>query len=563
MDMEHVETLRNKLVEEKWNYNNRDAIIDKLQREQYDIIIIGGGITGAGVAREAALRGLKVALIDKQDFATGTSSRSTKMAHGGLRYLAQGELELVRESTTERNWLLAHLSHLIRPLRFVVVSWKGGKDKIYVLRGGVKLYDSLGNSDSKFKIYKKHKILKPEEIIELEPALKKEGILGGATYYDTNVDDARLTLESIKEAVIRKADVMSYIKFESFLKEDGKIYGINCLDLEKNKKLEIKGKQVVNATGIWTDQIVENYPEKIPNPVIRPTKGVHLEYPLEKIKNNNAVVIRSPDDNRGMFLIPRGNIALIGTTDTDYEDNLENPYCTKVDADYIIRAVKSIFPEAELGYENIISTYAGIRPLIMQKGKSESELSRKHLIFWSNDGLLTITGGKLTTYRKMAEDLMIQLDEKNIFQGIKREKNFSKQKFIIGLDKSEWQEFIEMCSPELSQDILDYLYQQYGYGAIKIIEMCQKDATLKERLLPEHPFIVGEIIYSLKNEQATHLIDVFCRRTEMAILIHHKKQKIVAEKVAEIMAKEYGWNEEKKSEEIKIHLDHIKKTIFF
>lgn len=561
--MEHIEILRNKLVEEEWNYKNRDAIIDKLQKEQYDIIIIGGGITGAGVAREATLRGLKTALIDKQDFAAGTSSRSTKMAHGGLRYIPHLEFGLVRESTTERNWLRVHLPHLVRPLPFLGISWVGGKYKKFLLRIAVWLYDFLSNAFSKFKNYKKHKILKPNEIIELEPAIKKEGLLRGIFYYDTNVDDARLTLESIKEAVVRGADVINYVEYKSFIKEDGKIVGINCLDIEKNMEFKIKGKQVINATGIWTDKIVENYPEHIPEPVIRPTKGIHLQYPNDKINNRNAVFLNSIDDRRIMFVIPRGNITLLGTTDTDYKDNLENPYCNKEDADYIIRTVKHFFPESELGYENILSTYAGIRPLIMQKGKSESSVSRDHLIFWSNDSLLTITGGKLTTYRKMAEDLFKELEKQDIFKGIKRKKNFSRQKFIIGLNKSEWEEFIETCNPELDQDILNYLYQQYGYGAIKIIEICQKESTLKERLLPEHPFIAGEIMYSLRNEQVTHLIDVFCRRSEMAILIHHTKQKEIAEKVAEIIANEYGWNKEKKSKEIKIYLDHIKKTIFF
>jgi len=561
--LEITESLRKKLFEEKWNYKNRDALIDKLQKETYDIIIIGGGITGAGVAREAALRGLKAALIDKQDFAAGTSSRSTKMAHGGLRYLKNYEFRLVREATTERNWLLAHLPHLVRPLRLIPTVWEGGKDKISEVHLGLRIYDFLSNTLSEFKTYKKHEFLESEEIIELEPFMKKKGLLGGATYYDTNIDDARLVLESLKEAIVRGTDALNYVEFKSFIKEDGKIIGIKCLDLEKNNEIEIKGKQVVNATGIWTDDIVEKYPEHIPEPIIRPTKGVHLVYPLEKIKNNNALVMRSVDDNRGMFLIPRGNFTLIGTTDTDYKEDLDNPYCTKEDADYVIRAVKNIFPQSELGYENLISTFAGIRPLVMQKGKSESELSREHLIFWSNDGLLTITGGKLTTNRKMAEDLFKELIKHKIFSGIRRKKNFSKQKFIIGLEKSEWQKFIETNSPKLDQDILNHLYQQYGHGAIKIIEIYQKDPTLKERLLPEHPFITGEIVYSLRNEQVPHLIDIFCRRTEMAILIHHKKQKIVAEKVAEIMAKEYGWNEEKKSEEIKTHLDHIKKTIFF
>ncbi len=561
--MEITESLRKKLYEEKWNFKNRDALIDKLQKETYDIIIIGGGITGAGVAREAALRGLKVALIDKQDFAAGTSSRSTKMAHGGIRYLESYEFRLVREATTERNWLMAHLPHLIRPIRLIPTAWKGGKDSVSRVHLGVRIYDFLSNSFSKFKTYKKHEFLEPEEIIELEPAMKKDGLLGGASYYDTFVDDARLVLESIKEAIIRGTDALNYVEFKSFIKENGKIVGIKCSDLEKNNKFEIKGKQIVNATGIWTDNIVENYPDDIPEPVIRPTKGVHLVYPIDKIKVNNAIPIRSIDDNRGMFLLRRGNIALIGTTDTDYEEDLDNPYCTKEDADYVIRAVKNIFPQSELGYENIISTFAGIRPLVMQKGKSESELSRDHLIFWSNDGLLTITGGKLTTNRKMAEDLFRELIKHKVFSGIRRKKNFSKQKFIIGLEKSEWQKFIENNSPKLDQDILNHLYQQYGHGAIKIIELCLKDNALKERLLPEHPFITGEIVYSLRNEQVPHLIDIFCRRTEMAILIHHKKQKIIAQKVAEIMAKEYGWNEEKKSEEIKTHLDHIKKTIFF
>jgi glycerol-3-phosphate dehydrogenase len=556
--------LKEKLFEENWNYQNRDAIIQQLKDTIYDVVIIGGGVTGAGVAREAALRGLKVALIDKQDFAAGTSSRSSKLAHGGFRYLTKGEFGLVRESTTERNWLRNHFPHNVRPLSFLFVTHEGGKYGKGIMRVGVWLYDLLSNTFSKFKNYKKHRFLKPEEFKEMESAYKSEKpVSGAAFFYDTNIDDARLTIESIKEAVIRGADAINYIEFKSFLKEEGRIVGIKCLDLENNGELEIYGKQVVNATGIWTDEIIEDYPEDVPKPVIRPTKGVHIQYPKENIQNINAFGLRSIDDSRVFFVLSRGDVNVIGTTDTDYKGDLANPYCTKEDADYLIRSVKAVFPGAKLDYEHIISTYAGARPLVMQKGKSESSVSRTHLIFWSKDGLLTITGGKLTTYRKMAEDLMKELEQRESFRGIKRKKNFSKQMFVIGLQREDWEKYLNETKPNLDQDILEHLYQQYGEGAKKIIDMQTNDSKLKERIIREHPFIVGEIMYILKNEQAPHLMDVVCRRTEMALRIHHKKQKTVAEKVADIMAKEYSWDEPQKKKEIKEYLDHIKKTIFF
>ena len=552
-----------KLFDEKWNYKNRDSIIKQLKETIYDIVIIGGGITGAGVAREAALHGLKVALIDKQDFAAGTSSRSTKMAHGGFRYLMSFELGLVRESTTERNWLRNHLPHNVRPVHFLFVTREGSSLSKRKLGIGVWLYDFLSNAFSKFKNYGKHHKITPEEIKEQEPALKPDGLTGGITFYDTNVDDARITIESIKEALLWGADAINYVEFKSFIKEEDKIVGIKCMDLEKNSEFEIYGKQVVNATGIFTDEIVQNYPEEIPKPVIRPTKGVHLLYPLNCVKNTHALGLRSVDDKRIMFLIPREEFALLGTTDTDFEGDRANPYCTKEDADYLIRTVKESFPGADLDYKHLISTYAGIRPLVMQKGKSESSISRDHLIFWSDDGLVTICGGKLTTYRKMAEDLLKEIDKKGNFITLRVKKNDSKRMFVIGLTQPDWEEYLKQNSPKIDQDILNHLYQQYGEGAKKIIELGNANSSLKERLLPEHPFIVGEIICILKNEMATHLMDVFCRRTEMALLIHHKKQNAVAEKVADIMAKEYGWDDNKKNKEIKVYLDHIKKTIFF
>jgi glycerol-3-phosphate dehydrogenase len=530
--------LEKKLFEQSWNYENRDKILQKLQDTSYDIVIIGAGITGAAVAREASMRGLKVACVDMQDFAAGTSSRSSKLAHGGIRYLSIGDFDLVHESTTERNWLLAHLPHLVRPIPFLFVHLEGGKYKKRTITSAVKIYDFLGNKDTEFKIYKEHKWYKPEEIFDIEPEYIREGNLGGAVYYDNNVDDARLTIETLKEAVIRGADIVNYCKVKGYIKDDGKIIGVLCKDLENDTDFEIKGSLVVNATGIWTDKLLENYPNDIPKPLIRPTKGVHVQFRRKHVKNNMATIITSIADKRNFFILPRDkNFTIIGTTDTDYDGDLADPFCEKEDADYLIESVKYYFPNAELSYDNILSTYAGIRPLVMQKGKSESEISRKHIIFFSDDGLLTITGGKLTAFRSMAEDLFKKVQENNIFSNIEREENFSKQKYAISLEKETWLEEFKKSNVKLDNDIADHLYQQYGKGAIKILELIKQDASLKEKIDEENNFIKAEIVYCLKYEPTPHLIDVFCRRTEMSLWIDHRKVSEAAKKVTEIMAK--------------------------
>ena len=558
-----MKVLEKKLFDELWNYKNKDVIIKRLKETHYDIIVIGGGITGAGVAREASMRNLKVALVDMQDFAAGTSSRSSKLAHGGIRYLAQGEIDLVKESTTERNWMREHCP-TVRPIPFLFVALEGGKYKKRDIIGACKIYDFLGDDKSEFKNFKKHKWYSPEEIFDIEPEFLRIGSKGGAIYYDNNVDDARLTIEILKEAVIRGADIANYCKVKDYIKEKGKIIGVKCSDKENGNQFEIKGNLVVNSTGIWTDSLLEIYPENFPKPLIRPTKGVHLQFRQRHVKNKMATIIRSITDDRVFFVLPRDkDFIIIGTTDTDYHGDLANPFCTKEDADYLIKSTKYFFPSADLSYDNILSTYAGIRPLVMQKGKSESEISRKHTIFFSDDGLSTITGGKLTTWRSMSEDLFKKIEEKSIFPEIKREEDFSKQKFIINLEKEEWLKTIKNFNVELENDISDHIYQQYGKGALKILEIIKENNELKNRITESNDFIKAEVIYCLRYELTPHLIDVFCRRTEMSLWIDHRKAPAAAKKVAELMAKEYSWSEEKKIHEIEIYLDYIKKTVAF
>ena len=556
--------LKKNLFNKSWNFKNRLAIRRRLEETIYDLIVIGGGITGAGVAREGALRGLKVALLEMQDFAAGTSSRSSKLVHGGLRYLSYGWLDLVKEATRERNWLRVNLPHLVRPIPFLFVNWEGSKYKRRDIKAAVKLYDFLSDKGSEFKNFKQHQLYSKEEVLDLEPQIKEEGNQGGAIYYDNNVDDARLTIETLKEAIARGADIISYCEVKDYTKEDGNITGVKCLDLENNYEFEVKGTQVVNATGIWTDELLKNYPDDVPKPLIRPTKGVHLQFRREDVGNKLATIINSIDDERAFFVLPREDFTIIGTTDTDYEGDLADPFCNKDDADYLVRSVKHYFPNAKLDYEdNLLSTYAGIRPLVKEKGKSESDISRKHIIFFSQDGLITIAGGKLTTFRQMAEDLFDEIEKKSIFSDISREKHFSRTKYLIALEKEEWVKELERMNLDLDSDISDHLYQQYGLGALKILEFIQEDESLKQRIIDKNDFIKAEILYTLRFELTSHLIDVFCRRTEMSLFIPHQKQEEAANVVAEIMANEYSWDKDRKQKEIDTYMSYIKQTVAF
>ncbi len=550
----------------EWNYNNRKKYLEKLENEKFDLIIIGGGATGAGIAREAALRGIKTALVDKNDFAFGTSSKSSKLTHGGLRYLSYGEFKIVRESTTERNWLRVHFPNLVRPLAFNFCSYEGGKDKVLYVKAGPILYDFLSDFRSKFKNYKKHRFFTKEEFMKEEPAAKSDGFLMAGQYFDNNVDDSRLVLETIKDSMaIGDVTAVNYVKVEDYILKDGKIEGVEVKDNLNGNNFQIYGTQVVNATGIWTDELLRNFPRKI----IRPTKGVHLVVKQERLGNNKAFGLRSVDDGRFFFVLRREEFALIGTTDTDYTDNFDEPYCNKEDCDYLFNTVNIMFPDAHLTYDDIISTYAGIRPLVIdENAKDESAVSRKHVIFDTEDGLTTISGGKHTIYRLMGEDLIFHLiKNKKLF-----EKKFSKKQlkkgysqipFLIGLKKTEWDEYIRKEKPNLPEDTLYHLYQEYGKGAYEIVDNIIKNPELSEPFLSENQFSPAEIDYIMKYEFAPTLMDILCRRTEIFMKIKHNKQREIAEKVAEIMKDEYNWDETRKNKEIEKYLEYISKTIWF
>lgn len=564
---------------ENFSYKEREKKIKEIDKKVYDLLIIGGGITGAGIAREAALRGYSFCLIDKEDFAFGTSSKSSKLAHGGFRYLSQGEIKLVRESTTERNWLAQALPNLVEPLGFIVNTYEGGKDSLLKIKVAVFLYDLISNFLSKYKNPKKHKFLSREKIIEMEPAVKRQGLLGGAIYYDTNVDDSRLTIETIKEAIAisknKKIDsyAFSYCRFLGFEQEDGGTkydnekadlgYRIAYVqDMVEGLTYAVKAKLVVNASGIWIDEVLEKC--GVDKKFIRPTKGVHLVVKRERLGNNNAFGLRSIDDGRFFFVIRRGDYSYIGTTDTDYNENLDAPFCEKKDCDYLLNTINVVFPNANITYKDIISTYAGVRPLIKEEGKSESAISRKHLIFDHGKRFITIGGGKLTIFRKMAQDLILFAQKKG-YLGKDKEKgkvNISKKNYLIAIkDKNLYNKNLEKFG--ITKQYFDYCIRQYGKGAFIIFDYIIKNPEYGKRFIDDYLLTKAEVIYHFNYEMALKVSDILERRTETNCLLHYSRQRELATKVADFIHKFYGFDKTELDKQVNEYLEKIEKATSF
>ncbi|MFY9114327.1 MAG: glycerol-3-phosphate dehydrogenase/oxidase [Dethiobacteria bacterium] len=567
-------------AQSRWNAKDRGEQIKKAAANEYDVVIIGGGITGAGIARECALRGLSFCLIEKRDFAFGTSSRSSKLFHGGIRYLSSREFGLVRESTTERNWLMHHLPNLVRPLGFMYCAYEKGKDRPVMVKAGVRLYEILSDWRSEFKNYRKSRIFKKDFVEEFEPTVATENpelgklVLAGF-YYDTNCDDARVTLEIIKESLEYAAGhsvAISYARVDDYMRDSsGRVKGAVVRDEFSGDIFEVRGKAVVSATGIWTDELLAK--AGYDRTRIYPTKGVHIIVPNERIGNRNAFGLRSFDDGRFFFVLRREKVTVIGTTDTAYypeSKNLDEPWCKKEDCDYLLRTVNRMFPHAMLTYDDIIGTFAGIRPLIRQEGaKHESDVSRTHEIMATDNGVVAIAGGKSTTHRRMAEDLLFYLVEKGYLRGFNKpehhRRGYSKIPFKVGITRKEFDAVVTARGLHKVSwpDQLDYLYRQFGRQGITILEEIRKNPESGQSLLEGYPHCRAEIEFILEYENAPKLVDVLCRRTEAQWMIWHYKQPRLAAAVAGIMASFYGWSMERKEAEIKEYLAYVENTVRF
>lgn len=502
----------------------RASNLQQMCREVVDLAVIGGGITGAGVALDAASRGLEVALVEKRDFASGTSSRSSKLIHGGLRYLEQFHFGLVRESLHEREVLSRMSPHLSRPLTFLVPVYSTsdrsplGANRLK-LSAGLWLYDLLAGRQN----IGRHKWLSREDALRQSPALEPNNLRGAFLYYDCLTDDARLVIEVIKAAAARGALVANYATARGIRKDNNRLTIIEVEDTRGDVSFELRARVVVNAAGVWSDDVTRLSDSKAPTR-LRPSKGIHVVVPFEKLQSPTAVLIPSLGEQRFLFVIPWQGRTVIGTTDTDYSGSLDDP---RADADEVNRIVKSAaraFPAAQLSTEDVISTFAGLRPLIAGSGQSTKELSRKEEIFEDRSGLVTITGGKLTTWRRMAERVV-----EIVFRRLERTEGVPRPlahrsmteniRLAAGTDDCLRQQ-ASCAATEFGVEIVtvEHLMNAYGGNYRLILELTRESEELKSALLEGLPHIEAEAVYAARYEMAITVEDFLARRSRIELL---------------------------------------------
>ncbi|APG65801.1 glycerol-3-phosphate dehydrogenase [Tenacibaculum todarodis] len=495
-----------------FSYFNRKETQQNLQNTEFDLLIIGGGITGAGIALDAISRGMKVALIEKNDFASGTSSKSTKLIHGGLRYLKQFDFWLVKEVGTERAIVHKLAPHLVVPEKMILPLIDGGTYGSWLTSIGLKVYDILASVEGEDK----RKMLTKKESLAKEPLLPKK-ILNGAGYYaEYRTDDARLTIEVLKTAAEKGAVCLNYAEASAFLYEDDKVVGATIKDTFSSEEFTIKSKYVVNAAGPWVDELRQINNSKI-GKRLHLTKGVHLVVPHEKLPVQQSVYFDVPD-GRMMFAIPRGSVTYFGTTDTNFQLDKNNVETNLVDATYLISAVNNMFPDINLTLEDIESSWAGLRPLIHEEGKSASELSRKDEIFVSDTELISIAGGKLTGYRKMAERIVDLVAKKYRRRYDKKFKGVKTENLILSggtfKDSSEVQSYTDAIYNRIAEvdfDQKDAEYLVYNYGKQTDVILKKFDALTDEN--QQEKMIKAEVWFTIENEMVCTPTDFFMRRT--------------------------------------------------
>ncbi|MCE7994650.1 MAG: glycerol-3-phosphate dehydrogenase/oxidase [Roseivirga sp.] len=540
---------------------NRKQIIEAAKQEPYDLLIIGGGITGAGIALDAASRGLKTVLVEKSDFASGTSSKSTKLIHGGLRYLKQFEIALVREVGRERATVHRLIPNLVTSEKMLLPLIKDGNFGKIMTSIGLMVYDVLAGVEK----VDQRRMLNIEETLEKEPILSEENIEGGGIYAEYRTDDARLTVEIIKTASRYGAHCLNYVQADDFIYENGQVVGIEATDFELDEKLQIRANSTISAAGPWVDELRAKN-KSMSNKHLHLTKGVHIVVAHERFPVKQALYFDFPD-KRMVFAIPRGKITYLGTTDTDYHGDKDDIRTNLEDVEYLLNGVNHAFPKLGLKLEDVESSWAGVRPLIHEDGKSASEISRKDEIFESESGLLSIAGGKLTGYRKMSEKILDRLF-KRLHETEGREKVKCKTE-QIDLDGGAFKnaKAVKKYRKELKHRLKGmgltsydafYLVSNYGRAADQIVEGMNAfdNLDLSIRL------IRSELKYCIENELVYRLQDFFIRRTgRLYFDIHSIKHTFSA--ILDDFTTYFQWSEERVAEEKKAMDYEIEKVSVF
>jgi glycerol-3-phosphate dehydrogenase len=523
------------------------ATLSQLAAQPADLLVIGGGINGAGVARDAAMRGVRTILVEQNDLGSGTSSRSSRLIHGGLRYLEQGEFGMVLEANRERRTLQRIAPHLVWPLPFVFPVHRGDRISRWQLAAGMLLYDVL----ALFRNVRPHRILGKRAMLEAEPMLRDRGLLGGARYYDAQCDDARLVVATARSAIHHGALVANYMTVHALERTAGRVVGAQLEDRLTGERGVIRASVVVNATGPWSDR-VRRLEDAGAAPLLQTTKGIHVVVDRSRLDHREAIAFTSPIDGRVMFVLPWGNLSYIGTTDTDSSEPPDELSVSAADMVYLLRSANARFPSARLGLEDVRATWAGLRPLLMDRGgRAASSRSREHAIVQGSGGMLTVVGGKLTTYRAMAAEVVDQaMRELRHRDGRPRHAEArTDEDPLPGGETADLSQFRERgLELGMAPDSVDHLLRHYGTEAAGIFNLAGADRGLFRRLLDPHPAIEAEVVHAVRRELAQTVEDVLVRRFHL-YYEHPDHGAPAARRVAELMGEELGWDSARIEEE--------------
>jgi len=515
--------------------DQRDSAIQQLGTEQFDILVIGGGVNGVGAALDAAARGLKVALIEAQDLAAGTSSKSSKLIHGGLRYLEQYDFKLVREALHERELMVSTLCpHLVKPVGFLFPLTEKLVERTYV-GAGMALYDALRGFK---RAMPWHKHLSQKQINEIAPSLRHDIVTGAFKYFDAQVDDARHTMAVARTAARHGAIIATQVSAESLIREGKRVVGVNALDVTSGKKIEIRAGATIMCAGVWSDQLHERF-ELTPGYSVTMSKGAHIVVPGSAIKSDAGIILKTPVSV--LFLIPWGDKWIVGTTDTPYVGDRAEPFATREDVQYILDQANRVL-EPKLKSEEIIGVFAGLRPLVAnKKSATTTKLSREHTVDRPAAGFVSVAGGKYTTYRVMAKDVV---DRAVIELRKLTQESVTEKVPLIGADgyfALEQQK--ERIAEESGLDVetVVHLLNRHGSLISEILEIVDAQPKLAAKLDEKLPYIKAEIVYAASHEGATSVDDVISRRTRLSFeAVDHAIN--LADEVASLIAPVLGWS---------------------
>ncbi|TDO52144.1 glycerol-3-phosphate dehydrogenase [Kribbella sp. VKM Ac-2571] len=529
-----------------------DAIDAMADGRELDVLVIGGGVVGTGAALDAATRGLTTGLLEARDFASGTSSRSSKLIHGGLRYLEMLDFRLVHEALQERGLLLQRLApHLVKPVPFLYPLQHRWWERFYA-GAGVALYDGMAVSSGLGAGLPIHRHLTRRGAMRLVPSLKKSALVGALQYYDAQVDDARHTMELARTAASYGALVANRVKVTGFLRQGERVTGVQAKDLESGREFEVRAKQVVNATGVWTDDTQAMVGERGQYHV-RASKGIHLVVPKDRIQSSTGMILRT--EKSVLFIIPWGRHWLIGTTDTDWQLDKAHPAATSKDIEYLLDHVNAVLT-TPLTREDVEGVYAGLRPLLAGESESTSKLSREHVVAHAAPGLVVVAGGKYTTYRVMAKDA---IDAAADALDGRVPRSVTKNIPLVGADgyQALWnQRHLIARRSGLHVARIEHLLNRYGALIDEVLELVAEDPSLGEQLPGTQDYLKAEIVYGAKAEGARHLDDILARRTRISIEAWDRGVG-AAEPAARLVAPILGWDEATIEREVSFYTQRV------